>query len=479
MAKTNHCIEEIREAAEKESFELDLNPADPDAVIKILLKVFNTVTDSRKKSMCKYSTRDILVSGMIAILCGANTWTAMASYVRSHAKQFIDNGVFCDSTPAHDTYGRVFKKVNGTQLQDAINAYMQQYIMAAHDYMVPEKETAEKVHKQLAIDGQYAKGSGRSNSSRNPTSPKGILHVQDNYLGITLGAIKVGPKTNEIPCAREFLMRKDLTDYITTFDALHTQKETLSAITDPKYREGKYKYSTGDYVVGVKENQPSLFEAINNSFPMSKIKELEQTEGKRYEEIDEKRKVIRRYYMLPAPCGKDEWPGLKSFVCCTVLKEGQIVDVRYYISSLDDIKLIADCIRKHWWVENKVHYILDVVYEQDANTTMDHDAIRSKGIMFTFADALIGMRNAVYNKNDSRKSFRAACDLNEGNTLLGECFLPFPKKIIFCIRGLVPSYFMLCGANVPGGGLVNQGQRCFRTSNALQLSARKCAISAI
>ena len=69
---------------------------------------------------------------------------------------------------------------------------------------------------------------------------------------------------------------------------------------------------------------------------MSKIEELELTKGRYYEEIDEKRKVIRRYYMIPAPCGKDEWPGLNSFVCCIVLKNGEIQEVRYYVSSLDD-----------------------------------------------------------------------------------------------------------------------------------------------
>ena len=421
MAKTNFIIGEIRNTASTKFNLRHLNTKEFDAVLKILVSVFSTVTDSRIKGMCTYSTDAILVSAFLAILCGANSWKQIAKFADSHIDKFHE------TTPIDDTYNSVFAKINSGQLQISVVSYMEAYINSVYNYVASGKGKRTKaILRQLCIDGQYLKHSGRSESAKKPTRMKGHIHVYETSLELTIDTLKVGPKTNEIPVVKNYVWNKDLTNYIISFDALHAQKETLCAIVDPKYRTGKYKKCTGNYVVGVKENQPYLFEAFDRTFTTKKIQNLEASEGSYYIDIDTNRHTIRKYYIVPAPCGKDEWAGLKSFVYCDSTTP-KTHEIRYYITSLDDIEMIAECIRNHWWVENKVHYVFDTVYMQDSNTSMNENAILCKSVLFSFTDSLITVRNAACAYNDSRNTFRQACDLDVDNKMLGECFLDIHK----------------------------------------------------
>lgn len=426
MAKADKKLNEIREATGKQFLLEKLEPTNCRAILFTLMKVFAPVTDKRIKSKCKYPTADIIVSTVLAMICGANTWVDIADFTYNHIEIYIEARMFLESTPAHDTYSRVFRKINVEELRVCSVGYLVQYTDAAYEYIMANNTIiANNKLKQLCIDGQYLKHSGRSNDSKNPTPMKGIIHVYDASSEITVDALEVGPKTNEIPIVQNSVRNKDISQYIITADALHTQKDTINAIANPEFRTGPNKFKTGRYVIGVKENQPQLFESFNNTFTVSKIKELEKAEKMHFTDDDHKRKTVRKYYMTPAPCGKDEWYDLKYFVCCITFTKGAYRDTRYYITSLDDIELIAECIRTHWWVENKVHYVLDTVYKQDANTTMDKDAVRSRGLIFTFIDSLIKLRNAIFNRHDSRNSIRVSCDVT--TKVLGELFLSLPK----------------------------------------------------
>lgn len=108
----------------------------------------------------------------------------------------------------------------------------------------------------------------------------------------------------------------------------------------------------------------------------------------------------RRYYQLPANCGKDEWENLKRFICYEkhtqdIVTGKQTHECRFYISSLSDIQLIAEAIRGHWSVENRLHWHLDYSFSEDSQTTMDKQAFQNLSLINKLVLSLCKMAQPV------------------------------------------------------------------------------------
>ena len=165
-----------------------------------------------------------------------------------------------------------------------------------------------------------------------------------------------------------------------TLDALHCQRETLEKIQEKK----------AHMVVQVKHNQPLLREAVQSQFQEVFDANKEQVIAE-HKETGHGRKEERYVFQLKAKLSPelvDKWPSIRSIIAVErhrVIKGKGTVDTSYYVSSLPPKhKMIGHYIRQHWRIENSQHYILDVVFKEDASRIAIGDAVENMGLFRRF-----------------------------------------------------------------------------------------------
>jgi predicted transposase YbfD/YdcC len=263
----------------------------------------------------------------------------------------LPNGI-----PSHDTFGRVFSRLNPAEFQECFLSWVQ---------AVKEISGGQVV----AIDGKTLRQSFDS------ASQKSAIHMVSAWATanrLVLGQTKVDDKSNEITAIPRLLKMLELTGCIVTIDAMGCQKSIAELIID----------KGADYVLALKANQGTLYgdvklffdDALENGFGDFAYSFHETTDG------DHGRIEIRRYWSVSDISwieDRERWKGFQSI--CMVESERLIGDTktverRYYISSLDsDAKSLSHPVRVHWGIENSVHWILDVAFrEDDCRIRKDH-----------------------------------------------------------------------------------------------------------
>ncbi|MDO4272010.1 MAG: ISAs1 family transposase [Candidatus Saccharibacteria bacterium] len=386
MAKINHFILEYKECLATSGITPSTKP--PKVVLRRFVRLFKRVDDSRIDSMIDYPLVEILLITFLAVLANASTWTEISYFGESKKrwlKKFIPlkNGV-----PTHDTFRRVFSLIDSASLQKATVDFLMENMASIRRCLGLPLDG----YRLLCVDGKEQRGTGRKYGTSEAVRNLQTLHVYDATHSVCLYSCPIAAKTNEIPVAQHALRGLDLKGCIVTFDALHTQKETIAVIAEQK----------GDYVGGLKGNQNGLLEAVTSCFTEKK-KEAILQKGVDYYETSEKshNQVERRcYYRVTARCGKDEWAKLKSFICFEkhtqdIVTGKETHECRFYISSLSDIRLIAEAIRGHWSVENNLHWHLDYSFSEDAQTTMDKQAFQNLSLINKLVLSLCKMAQPV------------------------------------------------------------------------------------
>lgn len=229
----------------------------------------------------------------------------------------------------------------------------------------------EDLKKIIAIDGKRVKGASKGKTS------KSLLHMVSAWSssrGLILGQVKTEEKSNEITAIPELIESLDVSGAVITIDAMGCQKEIARKIIN----------KGGDYVLALKGNQESISDEVQNFFEQARAIDFEgvshscdHTLNKGHGRVEE-RNVYASDDLDWLPM-KDDWAGLRSIVM--VISRRTIDDcvteaVRYYLSSLkpnaDDL---GSAVRTHWGIENKVHWVLDVVFnEDDSQVSTGHAA---------------------------------------------------------------------------------------------------------
>lgn len=373
MAKINNVILEYKTIISQTGIPADTKP--PKAVIRRFVKVFGSVQDRRMDSMIDYPLVEILLITFLAVLANASTWTEIAQFGEEKQRWLRKFLRMKNGTPSHDTFRRVFSLIDSDTLQKATVQFLMENMNALRRSVGLDNETG---YRLICVDGKEERGTGRKYGTSEAVRNLQTLHVYDATHSICLCSQPIDTKTNEIPVAQRILKILDLKRCIVTFDALHTQKETIAIIAGRK----------GDYVGGLKGNQSGMLEAVRSVFTDSK-KEQVKKKGKDFYETSEKSHnqiEIRRFYRIAATCGKKEWEKLKSFVCyekytCNIITGIEKTECRFYLSSLQDVELIAQAIRGHWAVENNLHWHLDYSLSEDNLTTMDKQAFQNLSLI--------------------------------------------------------------------------------------------------
>lgn len=325
---------------------------------------FLSIHDPRVERKKLHNLFDILVIAICAILCNIDDWEHIAEFGRANEEWFrgflgLKNGI-----PSHDTFGRVFSLLNPEEFEKRFIEWMKLL------YKVSEGEI-------VAIDGKSLRGTYQK--ERN----KVAVHMVSAYgtrNGLVLGQVKTSEKSNEITAIPKLLKLLNLEGCIVTIDAAGCQKEIVRDIIDQK----------ADYVLSLKGNQGRLHEDVKLYLDTEEKKTKSRVTYDSYETIEKEHGRIdtRRYWITESVDwlnSKKDWKGLKSIGF--VESERHIDDVikkerRYFICSIAaDAKKFCRAVRDHWQVENKLHWVLDVTFNEDGNQTKNSRAAQNLSMM--------------------------------------------------------------------------------------------------
>lgn len=293
---------------------------------------------------------DILVSAICAVLGGANSWLAVERFCHAHETWFRSFLELPNGIPSHDTYRRVFLLLPAQEMNSRFATWMNDICQGLNI-------------KQVAFDGKTLCGSG---GGRTGLRALHLVHAFATQNGICLGQQAVDSKSNEITAIPELLKLLDLKGALVTIDAIGCQKEIAADIVKAE----------ADYVLAVKGNQERLHEDVQQTLApiLAAPSEPGTATCVQTEEVNRGRKETRVCYIstdLSQIRDKGLWKSLKAIgviISKRIVNDKVEVETRYFISSrvLSASKLL-ECVRDHWKVENQLHWVLDVVFGEDAH----------------------------------------------------------------------------------------------------------------
>lgn len=321
------------------------------------------IEDPRHASYVKYPLADILIIVMCAVLCGIDTLGDLVIYAENK-QEFLRKELGIQSIPSKATFGRILSMVDGREISKAII-----------DVMRERFGTGGEV---VAVDGKAICSTGKSG---NPHSALQILSAYITSSGVVLGQELIHERTNEIPVFQEMVTYLDIEGKTITADALHCQRETCRRII-------QYK---GDYLFGLKENQPSLladvrlfFEDADNESEWESFQTIEKNAGRIEKRVCRKVKDISWLQ-------EHKWPGLQTVFSIerSVEVRGQhSIETSYYISSRDvSAKQLMALAREHWKIE-AMHWMLDVSFSEDSCRFLSENAHKTMNALRKFALAV-------------------------------------------------------------------------------------------
>jgi len=309
---------------------------------------FDEIEDPRIERTKRHKLIDILTIAILAVICGADSWVGMESF--GQAKQTwlkrileLPNGI-----PSHDTFARVFARLNPEQFQACFLNWVRSLVRLTEGEVV-------------AIDGKTLR------QSYDRADDKAAIHMVSAWATanrLVLGQRKVDAKSNEITAIPQLIKLLELDGCIVTIDAMGCQKQIAKQIIE----------RNADYVLALKDNQGNLFADVQQIFAHAQSCNFAGIEHS-FDQTVEKghgRVEIRRCWTMAQVeflVDADQW---KKFTSIGMIQaerrlQGKVEqETRYYISSLSsDAARLSQAVRSHWWVENALHWVLDLAFVED------------------------------------------------------------------------------------------------------------------
>ena len=354
------------------------------------------LNDKRQKGKVTYKIWDIVVVTILAVLADCNEWEEIADYAKDK-KEFLKTFLkLTGGIPSAKTYERVISILDSNELNKIFVEFIK-------DIQFMEDKYFKDI---LSFDGKVDKGSARNKGYMvDETKPLNVLNVYSDKLQMCIEQEIIEEKTNEITAIPKVIKRLDLTNVICTWDALNTQKENVKAVIS----------KGGDYCVALKRNQGNFYQDMEDYFDEDRLSIIESGYEGGYQLSREKSHnsvITYEYYQTEKVkwyAEYEKWEGLKSIglVKKTIEKAdgSKVEEKRYYISSLLlNINEFSNAIRKHWNVENKLHWQMDFTFRSDGNTTMNKKALFNLQIIKKFC--LTILNEVKKQKNKSLKRIR-------------------------------------------------------------------------
>ena len=368
-----------------------------DTVNASIVEHFRTLEDPRIERTKKHLLLDILVIALCTLLTGGEGFQDMALFGKSKQAWLQTFLALPRGIPSHDTFGRVFARLNPQRFQQCFLSWTQAVAQLTQGALV-------------SLDGKTVRASFDRATASSP------LHMLSAWCsdqgGLVIGQIKTEAKSNEITAIPDLLQLLALQGCIVTIDAMGCQTAIAEHIRD----------QGGDYLLALKSNHKKAYTAVKQHLHEHIEHQLAwRTAENFFDAFDDShgRTVRRRVWTITDLAALPElakWPGLQSVIAVETIRMAHqhapvTSDYRFYISSLArSATAFVAMIRQHWDIENKLHWSLDVTFNEDrCRIRKDHAA-----------ENMVAVRHIALNllrqENSHRRSLRQKrllCGLDE------------------------------------------------------------------
>ena len=334
---------------------------------------------------------DILIIALCAVIIREDEYDAMEDWGLEREEWLrgfleLPNGI-----PDKDTFRRLFERIEPRAFLGSLNAWLYPQAVSGG--------------REVNIDGKTLRGSGKEGEHK-------ALHVVSAWVGeqdLVLGQLATDEKSNEITAIPQVLDMIDIKGDVVTLDAMGCQTAIACKIREKK----------ADYILAVKENQQTLYEATRDYFDYldSKVGQGEPVDCWLGEIEKDHGRIERRSTTVVTRLdwleGSKAWKDLAALIqyrCSRTVGDQTTVTNRYYISSMTaDAKTFASLIRSHWSIENRLHWSLDVLFREDASQVKKDRAPENLNILRKIALArLRAVPVAEKHFSTKRKSIKAS-----------------------------------------------------------------------
>jgi predicted transposase YbfD/YdcC len=364
-----------------------------DHPLAALTAAFADLNDPRVDRTKEHALLDVVAIAICAVICGADSWVAIAEF--GHAKHAwlrtflaLPNGI-----PSHDTFGRVFAVLDAAQFQQGFLRWVQ----------VAWPPTTGEL---IAVDGKTLRGSHDRGVGKDAIH---LVSAWADQARLVLAQRQVDAKSNEITAIPEVLRLLDLDGCTVTVDAMGCQ----TAIAKQIVQQG------ANYVLAVKENQEQLQRDIADTFRYAEAagwRDVPHVYTQTVEGVHG-RLETRRYWLITDPDvlaylnPKSTWVGLSAIGMAHGERHNGTTphERRYYIlSGTPSVQTFANAVRGHWGIENCVHWVLDVTFDEDRSRVRMGNAAQNFAVLRHIALNLL--RHEPSKGSIKTKRFRAALD---------------------------------------------------------------------
>jgi predicted transposase YbfD/YdcC len=316
-----------------------------------LLQALSELPDPRSRT-CPYPLDELLFVALCGVSSGADDWVAVTEWADMQLDWLKRHLPFTNGVASHDTFGRVFSLLDPKHFEACFVRWMQA--------LCPALAAGELI----AIDGKSVR-----RSHDGSTRMTHLVSAWHQARGLVLGQIKTEAKSNEIKAIPELIDALQVQGAVITIDAVGCQHAVVQAIVAKQ----------ADYIIAVKNNQPSLAQAVEELFDANDRGELT-------EPLDDATHVDKGHGRLEtrhctvahdlSALGEvaQPWRGLRSVVRIRSTREivsgkgrGEVsTEWRYYISSTTwSAAKFEAAVRTHWGIENSCHWVLDMTFHED------------------------------------------------------------------------------------------------------------------
>lgn len=372
---------------------------------KMLLYYLGIITDQRQNTKIKHKLTSILFIAIVGTIANCDSWVAIEDFANDRIDFFKKYLTLPYGIPSHDTMQRVFEWIDPKEFGSSFMKWVE--------------EIASNLNGSIiVIDGKTVCG------ARDTGEEKSAIHIVSAWASkyrIVIGQVKTAEKSNEITAIPELLKLLDISGCIVTTDAMGCQKDIVKMIVDKK----------SDYVLALKGNQKLFYEEVKEYLDDAVETDFKDIAYNYTNTFDKGhgRKETREYYItedINWLSKRGEWKNLKSIGVAIRKSEekGKItIEKRYYISSLPaDAVKFSNAVRKHWGIES-MHWVLDVVFNEDSNRTRKEHSPENLSLLRKFA--LNILRNIETEKSISgpRKRAKAMTDETFLDSIVKHTFL--------------------------------------------------------
>jgi len=312
---------------------------------------FGGVDDPRAGN-ARHDLLELIFVALAAVLCGAEDCTDMAAFARAKLgvlRQVIE---LEHGPPSHDTFSRVFRLLDPEPFEAAFARFTAAF--------------AGALEGVVAIDGKALRGAYERGRK---TTPLHLVNVWAAEKRLVIGQ-RLAPGRNEVAGVLEVLKLLRLDGCIVTADALHCRPDTAQAILD----------AGADYALALKENRPKLLAQAKALIEAARQPDTAVvTSGPAHDRSECRRAIVAAAEGL-------DFPGIAAVG--QVVTERRVAGrlepplVRWFLLSqpLAAARLI-EVARTHWTIENQLHWVLDVTFEEDAARSRKDNAPQNLALL--------------------------------------------------------------------------------------------------